>query len=255
MLDGRGRARITDFGLASLAGEVKGAEVLAGTPAYMAPEQLAGETVSIKSDLYALGLVLYGLFTGKAAFAAASARERLDRHRSATPSRPSSHVDDIDPAAERAILQCLEHDPSSRPASAVAVAAALPGGDPLAAAMAAGQTPSPELVAQAGGAGALSRPVAWLALLAIVLALRLSLWVSQRTHLLNLVSFPRSPQGREDRAREMLRTLGYIEPPADSMYGFDTDEAYVAREFSPQDSRPGPELNAARREPVLFWYR
>ena len=153
MLDGRGRARITDFGLAALAGEVEGAEVRAGTPAYQAPEQLAGEAVSIKSDLYSLGLVLYELFTGRAAFEAASTRELLDRQRSSTPSRPSSLVDDIDPAAERAILQCLESDPSNRPASALAVAAALPGGDPLAAAMAAGETPSPELVAQAGGEG------------------------------------------------------------------------------------------------------
>jgi len=255
MLDGRGRARITDFGLAALAGEVQGAEVFAGTPAYMAPEQLAGETVSVKSDLYALGLVLYELFTGTPAFAEASVRERLDRQRSATPSRPSSHVDDIDPAAERAILQCLEHDPSSRPASAGAVASALPGGDPLAAAMAAGETPSPELVAQAGGEGALSRPIAWLGLVAVVAALGLSLWVSERTDLLNQVAFPRSPQGLQDRAREMIRTLGYTEPPADSMYGFDTDVGYIARQQVSPDARTGPEPGAARRAPILFWYR
>jgi serine/threonine-protein kinase len=55
MLDGNGRIRITDFGLAGNAGEV----LRAGTPAYMAPEQLAGGEVTPRSDIYALGLVLY----------------------------------------------------------------------------------------------------------------------------------------------------------------------------------------------------
>ena len=67
MIDGRGRVKITDFGLASLAGELHGAEVRAGTPAYMAPEQREGKEVTQRSDIYALGLVLYELFTGKPA--------------------------------------------------------------------------------------------------------------------------------------------------------------------------------------------
>ena len=54
------------------------------------------------------------------------------------------------PAVERVILRCLEADPEDRPASALVVSAALPGGDPLAAALAAGETPSPQLVAAAG---------------------------------------------------------------------------------------------------------
>ena len=66
MLDGRGEVLITDFGLAGLAHEIE--DVRSGTPAYMAPEQLAGEEVTVKSDIYSLGLVLYEVFTGKAAF-------------------------------------------------------------------------------------------------------------------------------------------------------------------------------------------
>ena len=55
MIDGRGQVLIMDFGLAALADQVQGAEVRNGTPAYMAPEQLAGKEVSERSDIYALG--------------------------------------------------------------------------------------------------------------------------------------------------------------------------------------------------------
>src|SRR5580693_2974832 len=68
MLDGRGQVVITDFGLAGVADDIRGQEVRSGTPAYMAPEQLAGKEVSTRSDIYALGLVLYEVFTGKRAF-------------------------------------------------------------------------------------------------------------------------------------------------------------------------------------------
>src|SRR5579863_6620652 len=66
MLDGRGEALVMDFGLAGIAQEIE--DVRSGTPAYMAPEQLAGKEVTVRSDIYSLGLVLYELFTGKPAF-------------------------------------------------------------------------------------------------------------------------------------------------------------------------------------------
>ena len=72
MLDGKGRVRITDFGLAGFAEQVRSEEVFAGTPAYMSPEQFAGKEVATKSDIYALGLVLYEIFTGKRVFEATS---------------------------------------------------------------------------------------------------------------------------------------------------------------------------------------
>ena len=109
----------------------------AGTPAYMAPEQLAGEAATVKSDLYALGLVLYELFTGQRPFSASSPQEQARLQRESTPTNPSTHIDGFDPAVERVILRCLRGDPKDRPATALAVAAALPGGDPLAAALAA----------------------------------------------------------------------------------------------------------------------
>src|ERR1700727_1507242 len=70
MLDGRGQVVMTDFGLAGLSGQIHGADIRSGTPAYMAPEQLAGKEVTAESDLYSLGLVLYEVFTGKRAFTA-----------------------------------------------------------------------------------------------------------------------------------------------------------------------------------------
>ena len=81
MIDGRGQVLIMDFGLAAIADQVEGAEVRNGTPAYMAPEQLAGREVTERSDIYALGLVLYEIFTGQRAFKTAD--------RSAVPSAAS----------------------------------------------------------------------------------------------------------------------------------------------------------------------
>ncbi|NIP63455.1 MAG: protein kinase, partial [Gammaproteobacteria bacterium] len=169
MLDGRGRVRITDFGLAGLADELEASPQRAGTPAYMAPEQLESGKVSVRSDIYSLGLVLYELFTGKRAHAGTTVEE-LRRSRS-TGSVPSMQTDDesVDPAIERVILRCLELNPADRPPSVYAVLAALPGGDPLAAALAAGETPSPELVANVRDAGGL-RPRNAVALLIATLA-------------------------------------------------------------------------------------
>ena len=161
MIDGRGRARITDFGLAGLAEGFRGADVRAGTPAYMAPEQLSGTGVTSRSDIYTLGLVLYELFTGKQAFAGRTPAEIAQAQHESTPMSPSSHVSHLDPSVEAVILRCLEKDPRRRPGSPLSVAAALPGGDPLAAALAAGETPSPEMVAEAGDHGGLKPAVAW----------------------------------------------------------------------------------------------
>src|SRR5262249_55950485 len=130
MLDGRGQVVITDFGLAGVADDIRGAEVRSGTPAYMAPEQLEGREVTMLSDIYALGLVLYEIFTGKRAFT--DKTPGMLGHEDRTPNRPSSVVRDIDPSVEKVILRCLETDPSLRPPTALAVSAALPGGDPLA---------------------------------------------------------------------------------------------------------------------------
>ena len=205
MVDSRGDARIMDFGLALAAGEDDG--TISGTPAYMAPEQLEGQPATVQSDLYALGLVMYELFTGKRAVSAHSMQERI-RDLSSDIATPSSVVRDIDPAVERVILRCISSDPAQRPGSAREVINALPGGDPLAAALAAGETPSPRIVAAAGSEGSLSRRAAWTMLGAIVAGLVVLLARLQTTSISSYLSLERSPEVLEQRANDILRTLG-----------------------------------------------
>ena len=74
MIDGDGNVRITDFGIAGPPhGRAAGAgATFAGTPQYMAPEQLAGQPASTRSDIYGLGLILFEIFTGRRAIDAKS---------------------------------------------------------------------------------------------------------------------------------------------------------------------------------------
>ena len=150
MIDGHGRVRITDFGLAVGVTNAPVEGEVAGTPAYMAPEQLAGKGATVRSDIYGLGLVLYEVCCGRRAFAANSLAELRDQKEHTTPRSPSDIRPDVDSLLERIIMRCLERDPRARPSSVAQLAASLPGGDPLAAAIAAGETPSPEVVAASG---------------------------------------------------------------------------------------------------------
>jgi serine/threonine-protein kinase len=222
MIDDAGKVRITDFGLAGLAGE----SLRAGTPAYMAPEQIAGEQVTPQSDIYALGLVLYEVFTGRRAFEARNVAELL-RLREAGVVPASQLVRDLDPAVDRAIGRCLERDPVDRPASALGVAAALPGGDPLAAALAAGETPSPEMVAASGSTGAL-QPLPALSALAFTLGSLLAFAaIADRALLTSNVPLEKPLDVLADRAREISRALGYTDAPADTAVGFMPSDDYI----------------------------
>ncbi|PYQ24966.1 MAG: hypothetical protein DMF81_03895 [Acidobacteria bacterium] len=256
MLDGRGKVRITDFGLAALSESLRGDEVRSGTPAYMSPEQLEGRGATVRSDVYSLGLVLYELFTGRRAFDGQSAAELARQHREEDPPRPSTLVDDLDPAVERAILRCLEKDPRLRPASAMAVAAALPGGDPLAAALAAGETPSPELVAAAGEAEGLSPAAAWACLAIAAAGVALFALLSRPVMLARIVPIEKSPAALEDRARDLVRTLGYADPPADARVGLTVDADYLQYVAEHDRSPHRWDTLASGQPPALqFWYR
>jgi beta-glucanase (GH16 family) len=227
MLDRRGNVVVMDFGLAAVAAELRGAEARSGTPAYMAPEQLRGEQVTAKSDIYALGMVLYEIFTGKRAYDAATMAELIRMQESAQITSMSSIAAETDPAVEKAIRRCLDPDPAKRPASALSVAAALPGGDPLAAALAAGETPSPELVAASGKTEGLplkkSVPLA-LGIAALIIAVP---FARTNVELHSLVPFELSPDALAAKIREYAAGFGYTAPPADTKYDLQWDYATI----------------------------
>jgi len=253
MIDGRGKARITDFGLAGLVGDLRGGEASGGTPAYMAPEQLAGGEASVKSDIYSLGLLLYELFTGKRAFDAATLAELRRLHEQTTPSSPSSLVKEMDPLVERVILRCLEKDPRARPLSAIQVAAALPGGDPLAAALAAGETPSPEMVAASGEVEGLRPAIAWACLAGVVVGVFAAILLSAQAKLYRRVPLEKPPEALTERARETLQTVGYSEPPVDTAVGLYEGSEFLRyiREHDKSKTR----WDNLETGAFVFWYR
>ena len=256
MIDGRGKTRLTDFGLAGLADDFHGHEVRAGTPAYMAPEQLSGKEVTVKSDIYSLGLVLYEIFTGKKAFDAATLEELIKLRESSTPPSISSYVKEIDPLVERVILRCLERDPRDRPSSVTQVAAALPGGDPLAAAIAAGETPSPEMVAAAPKEGALKPSVAVSLLVGLLVVLGYLVFTSTTVKMNNVVPMKKSPEILAERASGILKKIGYETPPVDKAYGFEMDPS--AMKYAAENNALGNlSERLATGRPVVhyFWYR
>ena len=261
MIDSRGTVRIADFGLAGLVEEIQGAEVGAGTPAYMSPEHLAGREVSIQSDIYALGLVLYELFTGQPAFdRGASVAELRQARQSSRPASPSSVLDTLDPAVERVILRCLEPEPERRPSSALSVSAALPGGDPLAEALAAGETPSPELVAAAGRGEAMHPMLAAGLAIVTVVAFTVGAWLNGMNGLRAYVPLDKPPAALADRAQEVIGELGYSGPsydrPADSAFGFDVWSTALSRIRRADDSENRWDaLRDPRSGVVSFWFR
>ncbi|HYL77610.1 MAG TPA: serine/threonine-protein kinase [Bryobacteraceae bacterium] len=244
MIDGRGQVLIMDFGLAAIVDQVEGAEVRNGTPAYMAPEQLAGREVTERSDIYSLGLVLYEMFTGKRAFET--------RDRSAVPSA-ASVIKDVDPAVERLIAKCLDPDAAKRPQSALAVARGLPGGDPLAEALAAGDTPSPEMVAASEDTGALSVRAAVVCLACVVVGLIALLLLSSRTRILRLTPFPNSQEILARQGREIAARLGYTDLPVDTFDQFSYENEYydwAKRSLKREDYREQIRLG----QPALIYF-
>jgi predicted Ser/Thr protein kinase len=256
MLDGRGQVLLTDFGLAGLAEEFTGLEVRSGTPAYMAPEQLSGREVTIQSDLYSLGLVIYELFSGKRPFEGDTLAELMRARSETAPVSLNSIVRDLDPAVERVVLRCLDPDPSRRPKSALAVSAALPGGDPLAAALAAGETPSPQMVAAAGEGEGL-RPRIVIPIFAVVIAgIILCSGLAIRRSALEKLDPQYPPEVLAQKAKDILQRLGYTERPFDEVYEFDWEGSFVNYLRDHEKPFPGwPEVLSKRPTILRFWYR
>ncbi|HXO87468.1 MAG TPA: serine/threonine-protein kinase [Candidatus Acidoferrales bacterium] len=115
MIDGQGNVKIMDFGIArSMEAVTRLTGSMVGTPAYMAPEQVAGKAVDYRTDIYSLGLILYELFTGAQAFQAENAVAVALKQMRESPIPPHEIEPMIPVAIERAILKCLEKEPVKR---------------------------------------------------------------------------------------------------------------------------------------------
>jgi serine/threonine-protein kinase len=240
MIDGEGRVRITDFGLAVRTAD-GGAGDVAGTPAYMAPEQFDGRPATAQTDLYSLGLILYEIYTGRRPLDAATWDGWKSQHSQVEPRSPEEIEHDVEEPVARAILRCLEKDPARRPRSALQLAASLPGGDPIAAALAAGETPSPQMVAESGGEGALVPRTAWLLLGGLVAVMVALLALAPAAEDLGLVPLTLGADVLEARAKDVVVKLGYTAPPRDG-------ESWLVRFYEPMRWR-------AEHEPSTHWRR
>src|SRR5262249_55618058 len=150
----------------------------------------------------ALGLVLYEIFTGKLPYESDTLAGLMRAQRESAPVSPSTLVHDLDPMVERVILRSIQAKPGARPGSALAVAAALPGGDPLAAALAAGETPSPEMVAAAGQGEGLAPRTAVVLLAAILVGIAAAAVLYQRISALEILQPEYSPEVLLQKSRD-----------------------------------------------------
>ncbi len=253
MIDGEGKVRITDFGLAAVAGAA--GQSRAGTPAYMAPELLAGKDASVQSDIYALGLVFYELFTGRRAFIAQSIADLVRQQSESQLTTPTSLVRDLDPAIEKTILRTLAREPELRPASALAVAAGLPGGDPLAAALAAGETPSPEMVAAAGEQRRVATPYAIAGTLGVIALLIVSAVVSVQRRTLSRAGLDKPPEVLLDRAQQVLEKVGQPSRAGNHWSEFTLDDDLLAYSNAHPEIWAGGDVFTGRPGVLRFAHR
>ncbi|MBN2574490.1 MAG: protein kinase [Deltaproteobacteria bacterium] len=118
---GESYAKLLDFGIAKLVDPTRTnltqTGVAMGTPLYMSPEQCLGRPVDARADIYAMGVLLYRIFTGRHPFSGRATGALVFQHVSEPPPPPSS-LRPLPAGLERLILDCLAKDPEARPGSA-----------------------------------------------------------------------------------------------------------------------------------------
>jgi serine/threonine protein kinase/class 3 adenylate cyclase len=112
MIDGDGNVKLMDFGLAHLVAD--GSTAAVGTPSYMAPEQAQGGSIDQRCDIYAIGLVLFEMFTGSTPFKGETPIEVALKQIQDAPEDPRNVERNIPDSIAKAILRCLEKDPAKR---------------------------------------------------------------------------------------------------------------------------------------------
>ena len=127
MLDRRGKIKVMDFGLARATGQQKITVVkkLVGSIYYASPEQIWGQELDNRSDIYALGVVLYEMVSGKRPFTGRSLPELSQAITSDKPQSPRAFAMDLSPALERIILKAMSRDRNERYMHAASMAQAL----------------------------------------------------------------------------------------------------------------------------------
>ena len=125
ILEPSGRVKVMDFGLAHSTTDAKTDRRISGTPAYMAPEQVEGKPPDPRSDIYAVGLVLFEMLTGCAVFSGTSSADVMRKHVAEAPRNPRDFEPTTPRQLEKVILTCLEKDAALRFQSVEELAAAL----------------------------------------------------------------------------------------------------------------------------------
>jgi serine/threonine-protein kinase len=129
LVDADGRIKLLDFGIALDESSRRltwaGFSPTVGTPDYMAPEQVGGRRGDVRTDIYAVGTMLYEMLTGHLPYTSANAVGMLRAKANEPPERPSRHVPGIDPRIEEIVLHALEPRPQARYATAALLLADL----------------------------------------------------------------------------------------------------------------------------------
>lgn len=127
LLDANNNAYLTDFGLAKMlrgASTLTRTDVFLGTPAYMAPEQWRGEAVDARTDVYAMGIMLYEMIIGDLPFSADTPHVLMYKHVNEPPISPRTRNDQVSPQIEDVLMTALSKAPDERYQSAVELASA-----------------------------------------------------------------------------------------------------------------------------------
>jgi predicted Ser/Thr protein kinase len=247
MIDGAGNVRILDFGIATPLDDERGLRRAYGTPGFIAPELLAGQKPSQRSDLFTWGVVVYYAALGRLP----DARQFTGDQGADDPLWSSG----FDHELATCVGSCLQTEPARRPQSAHDLITALSTGDPLDEALQAGRVPSPHLVA-AASSWQPSIPlvdgllVGGLALLVLITLL------SDRTLFLSRCGLVKSPVALRETAQQTLVDLGYQAPAGPVLTAVILDTSCL------QYVRDHPELPTAWQKvadgqipAVSFWYR
>src|SRR5437660_3142603 len=129
--DGRERAVVMDFGLAKerradpAIAKLTATGIILGTPEFMSPEQIRGKTLNARSDVYALGIVAFELFTGRLPFQGRNAQEMMIAHLRGSPMPLRQLRSDVPASLEKALAKAMETNPDNRYLTALEFAAAL----------------------------------------------------------------------------------------------------------------------------------